>query len=88
MGLNLSIAISLKLLYNKIMKEYTVYIEKDEDGVFVGSIPTIAGCYSQGSTVDELMQNMQEVITLCLRNSDNSEVSGTFIGVQKMSVTT
>ena len=52
------------------MKNYTVYIEQDEDGVFVGSVPTLAGCYSQGTTVDELMHNLRDVVTLCARNTE------------------
>ena len=50
------------------MKDYTAYIEKDEDGVFVGSIPTLPGCYSQGATIDELLANLREVTTLHFRN--------------------
>lgn len=55
------------------MKSYTVYIERDEDGVFVGSAPSLPGCYSQGTTVDELLANMREVIALCARNHSVEE---------------
>jgi predicted RNase H-like HicB family nuclease len=41
-------------------------IEQDEDGYFVGEVPQLQGCYSQGKTVDELMTNIKEVIYLCL----------------------
>ena len=30
--------------------QFTVYIEQDEDGIFIGSIPTIPSCYAQGDT--------------------------------------
>ena len=33
-------------------KEFYVVIEKDEDGYFVGEVPTLRGCYSQGKTID------------------------------------
>jgi len=68
------------------MKKYTVYIEQDEDGVFVGSVPNIPGCYSQGNTIDELMQNMREVITLAVRNTDIDVATGNFVGIQTMAV--
>jgi len=68
------------------MKKYTVYIEQDEDGVFVGSVPNIPGCYSQGNTIDELMQNMHEVITLAVRNTDIDVATGNFVGIQIMAV--
>lgn len=66
------------------MKNYTVYIEQDEDGVFVGSVPTLAGCYTQGATLDELMKNLQEVVTLCARNTNTT--SSKFVGVQTIEV--
>lgn len=47
-------------------REFYVVIEKDEDGFFVGEVPQLNACYSQGRTVDELMENIKEVIRLCL----------------------
>jgi predicted RNase H-like HicB family nuclease len=47
-------------------KEFYVLIEKDEDGTFIGEVPQLQGCYSQGKTLDELMNNIREVIELCL----------------------
>ena len=36
--------------------EYTILIEKDEDGYYVGSIPALPGCHSQARSVDLLME--------------------------------
>ena len=47
-------------------REFHVIIEKDEDGFFVGEVPQLRGCYTQGKTLDELMFNIEEVIELCL----------------------
>ena len=47
-------------------QEFFVVIERDEDGLYVGEVPQLRACYSQGRTVDELMINVQEVISLCL----------------------
>ncbi len=47
-------------------REFYVVIERDEDGVYVGEVPQLAGCYSQGNTLDELMANIKEVIEMCL----------------------
>jgi len=66
------------------MKSYTVYIEKDEDSLFVGSVPTVPGCYTQGATLDELMKNLHEVVVLCTRN--NQVTLSEFVGVQKIEV--
>jgi predicted RNase H-like HicB family nuclease len=64
-------------------REFFVVIERDEDGVFVGEVPQLQACYSQGKTVDELMANMREVIELCLEDEDQ-ETLPEFIGVQKI----
>lgn len=67
------------------MKNYTVYIEKDEDGVLVGSVPSLPGCYAQGSTLDDLLANMREVVALCARNTvDDNQAE--FVGVQNVSI--
>ena len=48
-------------------------IERDEDGVFIGEVPQLRGCYTQGKTLDELMKNIQEVIHLCLEEEPETE---------------
>lgn len=48
------------------MREFYVIIERDEDGYYVGEVPQLRACYSQGKPLDELMANMGEVIELCL----------------------
>jgi len=50
-------------------KEFYVVIERDEDGYFVGEVPQLKPCYSQGKTLDELMTNIREVIELCLEEA-------------------
>lgn len=47
-------------------KEFYVGIERDEDGIYIGEVPQLRACYSQGETIDELMVNMREVIEMCL----------------------
>lgn len=49
-----------------VNKEYFVIIERDEDGMYVGEVPQLQACYSQGKTLDELMANIREVIALCV----------------------
>jgi len=47
-------------------REFYVVIERDEDGIYIGEVPQLKACYSQGETIDELMQNIREVIEMCL----------------------
>ena len=42
--------------------KYRVLIEEDEDGVFVGTVPALPGCISQGRTRSELLKNIEEAI--------------------------
>ncbi len=66
----------------------TVYIERDEDGVFIGSIPTIPSCYAQGKTQEKMLKNLEEVLRLCLRNTDNAHLENTkFVGIQNLEIT-
>ena len=45
---------------------FLVTLEQDEDGVWVVECPSIPGCVSQGETRDEALENIKEVIALCL----------------------
>ena len=65
-------------------REFYVVIEQDEDGIFVGEVPQIPGCYTQGHTLDELMKNIREVIELCLEELAEGEVWPEFVGIQKV----
>ena len=41
---------------------YRVYLEQDEDGVFVATCPALPGCVSQGKTRSEATSNIREAI--------------------------
>ena len=68
---------------NATKREFYVIIERDDDGYYVGEVPQLKGCYSQGETIDELMINMKEVIELCLE-TEADENKPEFIGIQKV----
>ncbi|MCU1335191.1 MAG: uncharacterized protein JWO19_772 [Bryobacterales bacterium] len=42
--------------------KYRVYLEQDEDGMFVATCPTLPGCVSQGQTRSEATANIREAI--------------------------
>ena len=42
--------------------KYRVYLEPDEDGVFVATCPALPGCVSQGRTRVEATENIREAI--------------------------
>lgn len=41
---------------------YRVYLEQDEDGIFVATCPTLPGCVSQGATRAEATADIREAI--------------------------
>ncbi len=67
-------------------QEYYVVIERDEDGFFVGEVPYLRGCYAQGRTLDELLQNIREVISLCLEDETSAGGWPEFVGVQRVTL--
>ncbi len=42
--------------------EYTILIHQAEEGGFWSKVPALPGCYSQGETIDETLQNTKEAI--------------------------
>jgi len=66
--------------------EYYVVIERDEDGYYVGEIPQLSACYAQGRTIDELMENMREVVELCIEDGEDISRPLEFVGVQRLVV--
>ena len=53
-------------IMKKQVFNFTVIVERDEDGYLVGSVPALKGCHTQGRTMDELLANVKEAIELCL----------------------
>jgi predicted RNase H-like HicB family nuclease len=49
-------------------------IEKEEDGFYVVECPVLEGCYTQGKTIDEALQNIREVIEIALEEKENKEI--------------
>ena len=66
-------------------REFYVVIEKDEDGFYVGEVPQLRACYTPGRSLDELMDNIKEVIKLCLEEED-VDVLPEFVGIQKVEI--
>jgi len=45
---------------------FTVLIEQDEDGMYIATVPDIPGCYTQGKTVEQAIERVEEAIQVCL----------------------
>lgn len=68
-------------------REFTVVVERDEDGNYVASVPALPGCHTQARSLDELMGRVQEAIAVCLEDDDvMARPSLEFVGVQRVTV--
>ncbi len=49
--------------------DFKILLEPDEEGGgYVVSCPALPGCYTQGDTIDEALENIKEAILLCLED--------------------
>ncbi len=50
----------------KKVTQFPVVVHPDENGGYWVECLTFEGCYSQGETIEEALDNIQEAIELCL----------------------
>jgi predicted RNase H-like HicB family nuclease len=68
------------------MKTFTAVIEKcAETGLYVGYVPGFPGAHSQGSSLDELNQNLQEVLSMLLEDGE-PHLEAEFVGTQQVAI--
>lgn len=67
-------------------REFDVVIERDEDGMYVASVPALPGCHTQAASLDELMARVEEAALLCLEVEQDDAAPLTFVGVQRIRV--
>jgi predicted RNase H-like HicB family nuclease len=68
------------------MRTFNVVVERDPDtALYVGYVPGWPGAHSQGSTLDELKTNLQEVVEMLLEDGD-PKLESEFVGVQTIQV--
>jgi predicted RNase H-like HicB family nuclease len=75
---------SRKQIYN-----YTVLLEKEQDGGYHAFCPILKGCHSQGDTVEEAIENITEAVELYLESliADNQPIPKEDLIVKPLSVT-
>jgi len=54
---------------------FKVVLEEDEEvGGYIVSCPSLPGCFSQGDTADEALENIKEAIQACLESLAEDEI--------------
>ena len=66
-------------------REFSVIVERDEQGWYVASVPELSGCHTQAKSLDKLMERIREAIELCLE-VEKGLTPPQFIGVQRIAV--
>jgi predicted RNase H-like HicB family nuclease len=55
---------------------FDVILERDEDGVWVVSVPALPGCFTQGDRREEALANAKEAIELHLQGNRPDPIQG------------
>jgi len=62
-----------------------IIIEMDEDEYYIVSCPLFKGCHSYGETIDEALENIREVVEMCLEETKVEELNK-FKGFRELKV--
>ncbi len=60
-----------------------IIIELDENGIYIVSCPLFKGCHSYGETVEEALENIREVIDICLDETKVEDLNK-FVGFREL----
>ena len=68
-----------------MVREFTVIVERDEEGYLVASVPALMGCHTQARSMDELLERTKEAIQLCLEVEGEDAIEPMeLVGVQRL----
>jgi predicted RNase H-like HicB family nuclease len=65
-------------------RQLEVVIERDEEGMYVASVPQLPGCHTDAASLDESMIEIREAIELCLEVRGGGPAPLEFIGIQRV----
>lgn len=68
-------------------REFTVIVERDSEGYYVASVPSLPGCHTQAKSLDELMIRIREAIDANLDVTLEEPEVLEFVGVQRIAIT-
>jgi predicted RNase H-like HicB family nuclease len=69
-----------------VKREFSVIVERDEEGYYVATVPALPGCHTQARSLDKLVERVREAIALCLEVERDEPPPTQFIGVQRVTV--
>ena len=57
------------------MMRFKVLLEPSDEGGYTAYVPSLPGCISEGETVEDALDNIQEAITLYLEPVEDDAVA-------------
>jgi len=70
----------------KQILDFNVLIEQDEDEMYVAEVSELDGCYTQGKTMQEVLERIKEAIEVCLEGDKEEITPLKFVGIQRVQV--
>ena len=67
-------------------RQFEVVIERDEEGLYVASVPQLPGCHTDATSLDDLMVEIREAIELCLEVEGQEPTNLEFVGIQRVTI--
>ncbi len=67
-------------------RQFDVVIERDEEGMYVASVPQLPGCHTDSPSLDEIMVEIREAIQLYHEVEGQEPNNLEFIGIQRVTI--
>ncbi len=67
-------------------REFSVIVERDEEGYYIATVPELPGCHTQARSLDQLVRRVREAIVVCLDADGDVRPVVEFVGVQRIAV--
>jgi predicted RNase H-like HicB family nuclease len=67
-------------------REFSIVVERDEEGCYVASVPELPGCHTQTRSLDRLLERVREAVELDLEVEREAPAPTEFLGVQRVVV--
>lgn len=67
-------------------RNFNVVIERDAEGLYVASVPSLPGCHTQGATIEQALIRIREAIALQIEDGDDNLPELEFVAVERITV--
>ncbi len=54
------------MLEATMTRDFSVVVERDEEGWYVASVPALPGCHTPARSLDQLTERVREPIAVCV----------------------